>query len=208
MSQSSMLTLTPWRLPNPRKIFFFSDPIRLHFCFLKRLRNWSLECLMLVYLLLLCCILTFDKSHQLEICRTGCCSCVNKRSAHVGWQTEADHVNHKPEECIGVMKLYIYAGIDGQIVNHGQSAGQAVKRLGVWPENAKGGLGGAGSPGRIRLWTFCQRSKDVRPCVVYWPSTRPNMPFQSDALEGSDTFQWPVIERNRIGGFGWRNGTR
>ena len=37
--------------------------------------------------------------------------------------------------------------------------------------------------------------------VAYWPSTRSNMPFQSDALEGSDTFQWPVIERNRVGEF-------
>ena len=45
-------------------------------------------------------------------------------------------------------------------------------------------------------------------CVIYWPSTRPNMPFQSDAPEGSDIFQWPVIKRNRVGGFGWRNGTR
>ena len=44
--------------------------------------------------------------------------------------------------------------------------------------------------------------------VVNWPSTRPNMPFQSDAPEGSDTFQWPVIERNRVGEFGWRNGAR
>ena len=26
------------------------------------------------------------------------------------------------------------------------------------------------------------------------------MPFQSDAPEGSDTSQWPVIERNRVGG--------
>ena len=24
--------------------------------------------------------------------------------------------------------------------------------------------------------------------VVFWPSTRPKMPFQGDALEGSDTF--------------------
>ena len=30
----------------------------------------------------------------------------------------------------------------------------------------------------------------------------PNIPFQSDAPDGSDTFQWPVIERNRVGGFG------
>ena len=36
--------------------------------------------------------------------------------------------------------------------------------------------------------------------VVFWPSTRPNMPFQSDAPEGSYTFQLPVIERNRVGG--------
>ena len=26
------------------------------------------------------------------------------------------------------------------------------------------------------------------------------MPFQGDAPEGSDTFQWPVIERDRVGG--------
>ena len=46
------------------------------------------------------------------------------------------------------------------------------------------------------------------PYVVFWPSTQPNMPFQSDAPEGSDTFQWPVIERNHVGGFCWWNGTR
>ena len=44
--------------------------------------------------------------------------------------------------------------------------------------------------------------------VVFWSSTRPNMPFQNDAPEGSDPFQWPVIERDRVGGFGWWNGTR
>ena len=44
--------------------------------------------------------------------------------------------------------------------------------------------------------------------VIYWPSARPNMPFQSDAPKGSDTSQWPVIERNRVGRFGWRNVTR
>ena len=26
------------------------------------------------------------------------------------------------------------------------------------------------------------------------------MLFQGDAAEGSDTFQWPVIERDRVGG--------
>ena len=43
---------------------------------------------------------------------------------------------------------------------------------------------------------------------VYWgkflccilTSTRPNMPIQSVTPEGSDTSQWPVIERNRVGG--------
>ena len=48
----------------------------------------------------------------------------------------------------------------------------------------------------------------ARASVVFWPSTRPNMPFQSDAPEERDTFQWPVIKRNRVGRFGWRNGTR
>ena len=36
--------------------------------------------------------------------------------------------------------------------------------------------------------------------VVFWPSTRENMPFQSNSPEGSDISQWPVIERNRVGG--------
>ena len=30
--------------------------------------------------------------------------------------------------------------------------------------------------------------------VVYWPSTMPNMPFQSDALEWSGTFRWLLWE--------------
>ena len=37
------------------------------------------------------------------------------------------------------------------------------------------------------MWYF-----DLRP--------GPKMPFQGDAPEGSDTFQWPVIERDRVGG--------
>ena len=28
----------------------------------------------------------------------------------------------------------------------------------------------------------------------------PKMLFQGDTLEGSDRFQWPVIERDRVGG--------
>ena len=39
--------------------------------------------------------------------------------------------------------------------------------------------------------------------VVFWPSARANMPLQSDSPEGSDTFQWPVIERDRVGVLSW-----
>ena len=39
-----------------------------------------------------------------------------------------------------------------------------------------------------------------RMIVMFWPSTRPQkMLFLGDAPEGSDTFQWPVIERDRVG---------
>ena len=45
---------------------------------------------------------------------------------------------------------------------------------------------------------FCLGSQTY---VMFWPSTRPKeMLFQGDAPEGSDTFQWPVIERDRVGG--------
>ena len=30
--------------------------------------------------------------------------------------------------------------------------------------------------------------------VVFRPSTQPKMPFQGDAPEGSDTFQWQLCE--------------
>ena len=43
----------------------------------------------------------------------------------------------------------------------------------------------------------------IRRYVVFWPSTRANMPFQSDAPEGSDISQLPVTERNRVGGIWW-----
>ena len=47
----------------------------------------------------------------------------------------------------------------------------------------------------IHLEIFClKRSLNRILNVVYWPSTRPNMPFQSDALEGSDTFRWQLWE--------------
>ena len=36
--------------------------------------------------------------------------------------------------------------------------------------------------------------------VVYWPSTPPNMPFQSDAPTGSDTFRWQLWEEIALAG--------
>ena len=39
--------------------------------------------------------------------------------------------------------------------------------------------------------------------VLYFdPRPGPKMLFQGDTPEGSDTFQWPVIERDRVGGLG------
>ena len=37
-------------------------------------------------------------------------------------------------------------------------------------------------------------------CFDLRPPPPPKMLFQGDAPEGSDTFQWPVIERDRVGG--------
>ena len=42
-------------------------------------------------------------------------------------------------------------------------------------------------------YTFCIGRK-LSTIVVYWPSTRPNIAFQSDAPEGSDTFRWQLWE--------------
>ncbi len=36
--------------------------------------------------------------------------------------------------------------------------------------------------------------------LYFDPRPGPKMLFQGDAPEGSDTFQWPVIERDRVGG--------
>ena len=36
--------------------------------------------------------------------------------------------------------------------------------------------------------------KHIGAFVEYWPSTRPNMPFQSDAPKGSDTFRCQLWE--------------
>ena len=36
--------------------------------------------------------------------------------------------------------------------------------------------------------------------LYFYPRPGPKMLFQGDTPEGSDTFQWPVIERDRVGG--------
>ena len=36
--------------------------------------------------------------------------------------------------------------------------------------------------------------------LYFDPRPDPKMLFQGDTPEGSDTFQWPVIERDRVGG--------
>ena len=45
-------------------------------------------------------------------------------------------------------------------------------------------------------------SKRVHNLILLYFDLRPGpkMLFQGDAPEGSDTFQWPVIERDRVGG--------
>ena len=49
---------------------------------------------------------------------------------------------------------------------------------------------------KLQFWNF-------RKCVVllYFDlRPGPKILFQGDTPEGSDTFQWPVIERDRVGG--------
>ena len=44
----------------------------------------------------------------------------------------------------------------------------------------------------------CLRSLDL--CYILTPRPGLKMLFQGDTPEGSDTFQWPVIERDCVGG--------
>ena len=46
----------------------------------------------------------------------------------------------------------------------------------------------------IKSCTLIRFLSKYRNIVVYCPSTRQNMLFQSDAPEGSDTFRWQVLE--------------
>ena len=63
---------------------------------------------------------------------TVCSNCLNKRTAHVGWQAEADHVNY---ELVSVVKLYIHGYLRQnvrQLVTssqggHGQPFGATTK---------------------------------------------------------------------------------
>ena len=48
------------------------------------------------------------------------------------------------------------------------------------------------------LSAFYQMDRLIAICYDLRPG--PKMLFQGDAPEGSDTFQWPVIERDRVGG--------
>ena len=53
------------------------------------------------------------------------------------------------------------------------------------------------------LWLELLQSHDICTINCYVLTFDPapkKMLFQGDALEGSDTFQWPVIERDRVGG--------
>ena len=50
-------------------------------------------------------------------------------------------------------------------------------------------------------WFNVLSSPPVGGGVLYFdPRPGPKMLFQGDTPEGSDTFQWPVIERDRVGG--------
>ena len=49
----------------------------------------------------------------------------------------------------------------------------------------------------MEILTVNQILKDIiqQPAiVVFWPLTRPKMPFQGDAPEGNDTFKWQSWE--------------
>ncbi len=54
----------------------------------------------------------------------------------------------------------------------------------------------------VYICIFLHESADDNTTSVLYFDPRPNpkMLFQGDTPEGSDTFQWPVIERDRMGG--------
>ena len=50
------------------------------------------------------------------------------------------------------------------------------------------------------LFPIVHRLRQVFRMLYFDPRPGPKMLFQGDTPEGSDTFQWPVIERDRVGG--------
>ena len=59
---------------------------------------------------------------------------------------------------------------------------------------------------KVHMLTFCiykslHSIKTSGPVVLYFDlRPGPKILFQGNTPEGSDTFQWPVIERDRVGG--------
>ena len=53
-----------------------------------------------------------------------------------------------------------------------------------------------------KYWTNekSARFRSLLEVLYFDPRPSPKMLFQGDTPEGSDTFQWPVIERDRVGG--------
>ena len=54
--------------------------------------------------------------------------------------------------------------------------------------------------GSVRAYQQRVPSLSLSTCYVLTFDPAQKMLFQGDAPEGSDTFQWPVIERDRVGG--------
>ena len=52
----------------------------------------------------------------------------------------------------------------------------------------------------MKITTKSKVKSDILLCFVFRPPPQKKMLFQGDTPEGSDTFQWPVIERDRVGG--------
>ena len=50
------------------------------------------------------------------------------------------------------------------------------------------------------IWVLAKSASSTGCYVLTFDPAQNKMLFQGDAPEGSDTFQWPVIERDRVGG--------
>ena len=57
----------------------------------------------------------------------------------------------------------------------------------------------------LMAYQFCRLFCNILtfdPVLYFDLRPGPKILFQGDPPEGSDTFQWPVIERDRVGGLG------